>query len=88
MKKKSLSQEELEAKLLTLPMPEVLRYLDELDAADNLILEAVKAKGSQQEIQAAEDEIALRKKERFEFMCLRMMSANPGIKKRKRSDAG
>jgi hypothetical protein len=89
VKTKSIfTQEQFEANLLKKPLNEVLKYLDQLEVADELILESIKADGTPEQIEAAEKEIALRKKERFEFMTLRMLSAGAKINKRKRMDAG
>ncbi len=87
MKTKSLlSQEQFEARLLKMPLGKVLKYLDEVEATDELILAAVKSEGTTEQIAAFEAEVAQRKKMRFEFAFYHL--ATNQSQKKKRGQAG
>lgn len=67
-----LTQEQFEARLLKMPLDKVLKYLDQVEATDALILAATKAEGTAEQVAAFEKEISYRKKERFQFACLHL----------------
>jgi hypothetical protein len=69
-----------------MPLERVLKYLDDVEATDALILETIRAEGTPEQVAAFEAEIAYRKKDRFQFACLHLLKNKP--RKKSEGNAG
>lgn len=81
-----LTQEQFEARLLKMPLDKVLKYLEKVEATDELILETIRAEGTPEQVAAFEQEVSYRKKERFQFACLHLLKNQS--RKKSRGNAG